>query len=109
MVEITYDTNNIGFEELLNVFWKNIDPFDAAGQFCDKGYSYKSAAFYMNNNQKKLIQKSIKAIENDFNNKVVTFVKKFEKFYPAEDYHQNYYQTNFINYLLYKKGYKIKS
>ena len=89
---------------MLNVFWKNIDPFDAAGQFCDKGYSYKSAAFYMNNDQKKLIEKSIKAIENDFNNKVVTFVKKFEKFYPAEDYHQNYYQTNFINYLLYKKG-----
>ena len=104
MVEITYDTNKISFEELLNVFWKNIDPFDAAGQFCDKGYSYKSAAFYINDNQKKLIEKSIKAIENDFNNKVVTFVKKFEKFYPAEDYHQNYYQTNFINYLLYKKA-----
>ena len=104
VVEITYDTNKISYEELLNVFWKNIDPFDAAGQFCDKGYSYKSAAFYINDNQKKLIEKSIKAIENDFNNKVVTFVKKFEKFYPAEDYHQNYYQTNFINYLLYKKG-----
>ena len=89
---------------MLNVFWKNIDPFDAAGQFCDKGYSYKSATFYINDNQKKLIEKSIKAIENDFNSKVVTFVKKFEKFYPAEDYHQNYYQTNFINYLLYKKG-----
>ena len=46
VVEITYDTNKISYEELLNVFWKNIDPFDAAGQFCDKGYSYKSAAFY---------------------------------------------------------------
>ena len=104
VVEITYDTNKISYEELLNVFWKNIDPFDAAGQFCDKGYSYKSAAFYMSDNQKKLIENSIKAIESDFNKKVVTFVKKFEKFYPAEDYHQNYYQTNFINYLLYKKG-----
>ena len=52
VVEITYDTNKISYEELLNVFWKNIDPFDAAGQFCDKGYSYKSAAFYMNDNQK---------------------------------------------------------
>ena len=104
VVEITYDTKKISFEELLNVFWKNIDPFDAAGQFCDKGYSYKSVTFYKNDNQKKIIKKSIKVIENDFNNKVVTFVKKFEKFYPAEDYHQNYYQTNFINYLLYKKG-----
>ena len=104
VVEITYDAKKISFEELLNIFWKNIDPFDATGQFCDKGYSYKSAAFYMNDNQKKSIEKSIKVLENDFNNKVVTFVKKFEKFYPAEDYHQNYYQTNFINYLLYKKG-----
>ena len=104
VVEIIYDEEKISYEKLLKNFWINIDPFDAYGQFCDKGYSYKSAAFYMNNNQKKLIEKSIKAIENDFNNKVVTFVKKFEKFYPAEDYHQNYYQTNFINYLLYKKG-----
>ena len=55
VVEITYDTNKISYEELLNVFWKNIDPFDAAGQFCDKGYSYKSAAFYINDNQKKLL------------------------------------------------------
>ena len=57
VVEITYDTKKISFEELLNVFWKNNDPFDAAGQFCDKGYSYKSAAFYMDDNQKKLIEK----------------------------------------------------
>ena len=103
-IEVLYDPKIVNFENLLYIYWKNIDPFDAAGQFCDKGYSYKSAAFYMNDSQKKLIEKSIKAIENDFNNKVVTFVKKFEKFYPAEDYHQNYYQTNFINYLLYKKG-----
>ena len=79
VVEITYDTNKISYEELLNVFWKNIDPFDAAGQFCDKGYSYKSAAFYMNDNQKKLIEKSIKAIENDFN-KPFFFKKKPSQF-----------------------------
>ena len=94
VVEITYDTNKISYEELLNVFWKNIDPFDTAGQFCDKGYSYKSAAFYINDNQKKLIEKSIKAIENDFNDKVVTFVKKFEKFYLAENYDQDYKEKN---------------
>ena len=67
VVEITYDTKKISFEELLNIFWKNIDPFDAVGQFCDKGYSYKSAAFYMNDNQKNLIEESIKAIENEDN------------------------------------------
>ena len=53
VVEITYDTKKISFEELLNVFWKNIDPFDKAGQFCDKGYSYRSVAFYQNQEQKK--------------------------------------------------------
>ena len=89
---------------MLNIFWKNIDPFDEAGQFCDKGYSYRSVAFYQNQEQKKLIEKRIKEIELQYNESVVTYVRDFDKFYKAEDYHQNYYQTNFINYLLYKKG-----
>ena len=57
-----------------------------------------------NQEQKKLIQKRIKEIEFQYNKSVVTYVRDFDKFYKAEDYHQNYYQTNFINYLLYKKG-----
>ena len=77
---------------------------DKAGQFCDKGYSYRSVAFYQNQEQKKLIEKRIKEIEFQYNKSVVTYVRDFDKFYKAEDYHQNYYQTNFINYLLYKKG-----
>ena len=89
---------------MLNIFWKNIDPFDPYGQFCDKGYSYRSVAFYQNQDQKKLIEKRIKEIELQYNKSVVTYVRDFDKFYKAEDYHQNYYQTNFINYLLYKKG-----
>ena len=77
---------------------------DKAGQFCDKGYSYRSVAFYQNQEQKRLIEKRIKEIELQYNKSVVTYVRDFDKFYKAEDYHQNYYQTNFINYLLYKKG-----
>ena len=104
-VKIIYDQSKINFEHLLNLYWSNIDPFDAAGQFCDKGPSYRTVVFYQNNLQKQLVEKSINKIEKKFDEKkVVTFVRKFEKFYSAENYHQDYYQKNFINYLMYKKA-----
>ena len=103
-VEIIYDKSLINFEKLLKIFWINIDPFDAKGQFCDKGYSYRSVAFFKTESQKNQILNSIKKIEKDFNREVVTYVRKFDKFYKAEDNHQNYYQEYFVNYLLYKKG-----
>ena len=103
-IEITYDPKMISYKKLLDVFWKNIDPFDKYGQFCDKGKSYRSVIFYKNNKQKKVIQKSIAEIEQRFNSKVVTLLWKFDKFYQAEDYHQDYYQKNFIRYLAYKKA-----
>ena len=103
-VEITYDPNIINYEELLNVYWKNIDPFDANGQFCDKGKSYRSVIFFEDEEQKKMIDKSFKQLQNKFNKKIVTLVWKFEKFYKAETYHQDYYEKNFIRYLMYKKG-----
>ena len=86
VVEIIYDKKVISFEELLKNFWVNIDPFDAYGQFCDKGYSYRSVAFYQNDEEKKLIEKDIKDLQNKFNKKVVTYVRNFEKFYKAEEY-----------------------
>ena len=104
VVEIIYDKKVISFEELLENFWVNIDPFDAYGQFCDKGESYKSVVFYENSDKKKIIETSIKKIENKFNKKVVTYVKNFNEFYMAETYHQDYYEKNFIRYLIYKKG-----
>ena len=105
VAKIIYDENIINYKELLNLYWQNIDPFDSAGQFCDKGLSYRSVAFYKNKNEKKEIETSIKNIEKRFKGKkVVTFIRQFEKFYPAEDYHQDYYQENFMNYLLYKKA-----
>ena len=103
-VEITYDPNIINYEELLNVYWENIDPFDANGQFCDKGKSYRSVIFFEDQEQKKMIDKSFKQLQNKFNKKIVTLVWKFEKFYKAETYHQDYYEKNFIRYLMYKKG-----
>ena len=82
-LEITYDPSIINFEKLLDIYWINIDPFDSDGQFCDKGESYKSVVFFENNDQKKVIESSIKNIEKKFNKKVVTYVKKFKEFYMA--------------------------
>ena len=104
VVEVIYNKNIISYEKLLENFWINIDPFDAYGQFCDKGYSYKSVAFYQNTYEKKLIEKNIKELENRFNKKVVTYIRGFEKFYRAEDYHQDFYKIKFERYLRYKKA-----
>ena len=104
VIEVIYIPEVVSYEKLLEEFWVNIDPFDAAGQFCDKGYSYRSVAFYQNVKQKDLIENSIKEIEQKFKKKVVTYVREFEKFYKAEAFHQDYYQINFVNYLRYKKA-----
>ena len=103
-IEIIYDQSLVTYEELVNLFWVNIDPFDQQGQFCDKGYSYRSVAFYQNKDEKKIIEKSKSEIEKKFNSKVVTYIRDFKKFYKAEENHQDYYEKKFINYLLYKKG-----
>ena len=103
-IEILFDKDKTNYQDLLDHFWKNIDPFDEYGQFCDKGYSYRSVAFYENNEQKNLIEVSIMKLEKKFNKKIVTYVRKFDKFYKAEDNHQNYYEVKFLNYLRYKKA-----
>ena len=103
-VEITYNPKVTSYEKLLDVYWQNIDPFDAAGQFCDKGKSYRSVIFYNDDKQKNLINTSLKKVEKIFNKKIVTLIWKFEKFYKAESFHQDYYEKNFVRYLLYKKG-----
>ena len=105
VAKIIYNENIINYKEILNLYWQNIDPFDESGQFCDRGFSYRSVAFFKNQNEKQDIENSIKNIEKRFKGKkVVTFVREFKKFYPAEDYHQDYYQEKFMNYLLYKKA-----
>ena len=106
VVEIIYNKNIISFEELLKNYWINIDPFDAYGQFCDKGYSYRSVAFYQNNKEKKLIERDVNNLEKKFNKKVVTYLREYKKFYKAENRHQNFYKVYFQNYLRYKKACK---
>ena len=103
-IEVIFNKDSTNYNDLLNHFWKNIDPFDEYGQFCDKGYSYRSVAFYENVEQKDLIQKSMIKLEKKFNKTIVTYVRKFDKFYKAEDKHQNYYEEKFLNYLSYKKA-----
>ena len=97
VVKIIYDVEKVSYKTLL-------DTFDALGQFCDKGYSYRSVVFYTLDFEKKLIHESIEKIEKRFNKKIVTYVRKFDKFYKAEDYHQDYYEKNFVNYLRYKNS-----
>ena len=104
VVEIIYNKEVISYKELLKNFWINIDPFDAYGQFCDKGYSYRSVAFYQSNEEKKIIEKDIKELEKKFDKKVVTYIRNFEKFYKAEEYHQDFYKIKLQRYLSYKKA-----
>ena len=106
VIEVTYDSSIVSYRNLLEVYWKNIDPFDSEGQFCDKGKSYRSVIFFENKIQQDLIDKSFKKIEKKFDKKIVTLVWKFDIFYPAENYHQDYYEKNFIRYLMYKNGCK---
>ena len=104
VVEIVYDSDVISYSAIMDIFFKNIDPFDAAGQFCDKGESYRSAIFYQNETQKKIAEQSIEQIEKKFNKKTFVLLKPFQEFYKAEEYHQDYYQNNFLRYLAYKKA-----
>ena len=105
-IEVTYNPREVSYQNLLDIYWKNIDPFDSAGQFCDKGKSYRSVIFFQTQLEKELIDKSFKRLEKIFDEKIVTLVWEYKNFYPAEDYHQDYYEKNFIRYLMYKNGCK---
>ncbi|MBX2804992.1 MAG: peptide-methionine (S)-S-oxide reductase MsrA [Hyphomicrobiales bacterium] len=102
VIKIDYDPARVSYEQLLNIFWRNIDPFDADGQFCDKGDHYKSAIFYGNENEKVLAEASKKAIEEKLGREVATDILPESKFYAAEDYHQDYYMKNPIRYKFYR-------
>lgn len=105
-VEITYSASEISYQELIDYFWVNIDPFDNIGQFCDKGESYLSAIFVENDEQRKIAEQSKAKVAAKFpNQKVVTEILPTSTFYPikgAENYHQNYYKTNPIRYKVYR-------
>ena len=105
-VRIIYDPKKVGYDKLLNIFWKNIDPTDDGGQFADRGTQYLTAVFYTTEGQKQIAEKSKDALNRSgkFKAPVATAILPAKKFYPAENYHQNYFQTNADHYNRYKVG-----
>jgi peptide-methionine (S)-S-oxide reductase len=103
-VKVTFDPHKISYEKLLEAFWNNVDPFDAQGQFCDKGDSYKAAIFYANEQQKEKAEASQKALQKQFKEKIVTAIKAAGEFYEAEEYHQHYAEKNPVRYKYYRWG-----
>ncbi len=104
VVQIVFDPGKIGYAELLEVFWRNIDPTTSDRQFCDVGDQYRSAVFYHDGEQERLAEESKQAIEDSgrLPGPVVTEITEFGGFWPAEDYHQDYYEKNPIRYKYYR-------
>ncbi|NJN31741.1 MAG: peptide-methionine (S)-S-oxide reductase MsrA [Synechococcales cyanobacterium RM1_1_8] len=105
-VRVLYDPKQVGYDQLLKVFWHNVDPLDAKGQFCDKGSQYRSGIFYETEEQRQLALASKADLESQqqFQQGLATEITAASEFYPAEDYHQNYYQTNPVRYNFYRKA-----
>ncbi|WP_270506930.1 peptide-methionine (R)-S-oxide reductase MsrB [Paraclostridium sordellii] len=105
-IQIVYDDTLVRYEDLLDIFWKQIDPTDEGGQFNDRGNRYKTAIFYHDENQKKLAIESKEALQksNLFEDPIMTEILPAEKFYIAEEYHQDYYKKEPIHYELYFRG-----
>jgi len=104
VVEVEYDPDAVSYKQLLDIFWHNIDPLDARGQFCDKGSQYLSAVFVANDAEKQLAEASKAEVEQQLGEKAATPILPETTFYLAEDYHQNYYETNSARYHFYKFG-----
>lgn len=105
-VQVQYDPDKITYQELLDVFWRHVDPTDPGGQFVDRGSQYRSAIFYNTEEERKLAEQSKKDLERSgrFNKPVVTEIVKITEFYPAEDYHQDYYKKSPYRYKMYRYG-----
>jgi peptide-methionine (S)-S-oxide reductase len=103
-VQVTYDPKRVGYDRLLHVYWRNIDPFDAGGQFCDRGSQYTSAIFVADDEQRRLAEASKRDVEKRFGRPVATVVLAVGPFYRAEEYHQEYYKKNPIRYRYYRLG-----
>jgi len=101
-VRVTYDPEKIDYARLLEVFWRNIDPLDGGGQFCDRGSSYRTAIFVRNQKQERLARDSKARIAGQLDQPVATRVLSAGPFYPAEEYHQDYYQKNPLRYKYYR-------
>ena len=105
-VQVYYDPQKITYEQLLNYFWHHIDPTDGGGQFVDRGPQYRSAIFYQDEEQRQIAEKSKQALDKSgkLGKPIATDLIKLTKFYPAEEYHQNYHTKNPIRYNYYRHG-----
>jgi len=103
-IQVIYDSSKVDYEKLLSVFWRQIDPTDAGGQFVDRGEQYRSAIFYHDTEQKEYAEQSRVKLHKTqrFSKPVVTEILKFSKFYPAEEYHQDYYKKRPVRYKVYR-------
>ena len=103
-VEVTYDPSKVAYPQLLDVFWRQINPTDSGGQFCDRGAQYRPVVFYENEEQKKLAEESKGKLSasGKFDKPVTTEIIAAAKFYPAEEYHQDYYKKNPVKYKFYR-------
>ncbi len=105
-VQITFDPEKLSYEKLLQIFWQQIDPTDAGGQFHDRGSSYRAAIFYHSEKQRELAEESKRALEESgrFDRPIATAIEPAGPFYPAEEYHQDYHRKNPLRYKMYRKG-----
>lgn len=105
-IQITYDPAKVSYQTLLNIFWRQIDPTDAGGQFHDRGSSYQTAIFYHDEEQRQVAEASKQALAESgrFKKPIMTKILPAQAFYPAEEYHQQYYKKNPLRYKMYRKG-----
>jgi peptide-methionine (S)-S-oxide reductase len=101
VVQVTYDPAKITFPQLLETFWRNVDPFDGGGQFCDRGDQYRAAVFYGSEEEKRLAEASRQKVQEQLGRTVVTAIVPADTFYAAEGYHQDYYKKNPLQYKFY--------
>jgi peptide methionine sulfoxide reductase msrA/msrB len=103
-IRVRYDPEKITYDELLDIFWRHVDPTDSGGQFVDRGSQYRPAIFYHDEEQKRLAEESKRKLETSgrFNKSIATEIVPVSEFYEAEDYHQDYYQKNPLRYKLYR-------
>ena len=103
-VKITYDPAKVSYQKLLDTYWRQVDPFDAFGQFCDKGETYLPAIFYANDTEKKAAEAARDVLYARFQKPIVVQILPAKAFFDAEGYHQDYYQKNPLRYAYYRNG-----
>jgi peptide-methionine (S)-S-oxide reductase len=103
VVRVVYDPARVSYEDLLQFYWRNVDPLTANAQFCDTGPQYRSAIFYLDDRQRQIAEASKKAVAKRFQpQRVATETAQASEFYPAEEYHQDYYRKNELKYKFYR-------